>query len=82
MFPVMFPKRNLTRKMIELSLVFPRFIREQPGLINFILRLEQEGEHIHAPMNKSETKFRSTKRKCDRYWQMLQDYENKLYTSK
>ena len=66
----------------QYSLVMPKFIRDHPGLLNKILRLEQEGEHIHALMNRSENKFKSTKDKSERYWQMLQDYENKLYTSK
>ncbi len=76
----MFPQRSLTRKMLELSMVMPRFIREEaPGMINKILRLEQEGEHIHANMNRLETKHNSTMNKSTRYWQMLKDYENKLY---
>ena len=78
-FPVLFPKRTLTRKMIELSLVMPKFVREQPSLLNKILRLEQEGERLHAIMNRSETKFKGTKRKYEKYWQMLEDHENKIY---
>ena len=81
-FPVMFPEICLTRKMVEMSLVMPKFIRDHPGLLNKILRLGQEGEHIHALMNRSESKFKSTKDKSERYWQMLKYYENKLYTSK
>ena len=44
MYPVYFPKRNLTRKMVEWSIVMPRFIREKKGFMNTVLRLEQEGE--------------------------------------
>ena len=50
-FPVFFPEKNLTRKMVEISLVMPKFIRKQPGLLNTILRLEQEGEHLHQIFN-------------------------------
>ena len=43
-YPVYFPKRNLTIKMVEWSIVMPRFIREKKGFMNTVLRLEQEGE--------------------------------------
>ena len=56
--------------MVEMSLVMPRFIREYSGLLNKILQLEQQGEHLHAIFNRSENKYKSTK--------MLVDYENKL----
>ena len=79
-FPVLFPTRSLTRKMAELSLVMPKFVREEePGMINKILRLEQEGESIHAKMNRLEAKFRMILNKSQRYWLMLKEYENKLY---
>ena len=78
-FPVMFPERTLTRKMVEMSMVMPRFIRADPGLLYKILCLEQRGVSLHATMNKLERKYKSTKRKQDRYWQMLTDYENKMY---
>ena len=79
LFPVMFPERNLTRKMVELSLVMPKIIRrEKPGIINKILRLEQEGEH--AVINRIERNLTMTLNKSTRYWQVLRDYENKLYS--
>ena len=79
-FPVMFPERSLTRKMIELSLVMPTIIRrERPGMINKILRLEQEGEHIHAVINRLERNLTMTLNKSTRYWQVLREYENKIY---
>ena len=37
-FPVLFPKRSLTRKMIEMSLVMPKFIREQSFEQNLAFR--------------------------------------------
>ena len=63
-FPVLFPTRNLTKKI---SLVLPTFIRNEPGMLNKILRLEQEGEHLHSLMNRAETKYKSTKNKSERY---------------
>ena len=78
-FPKLFPGRSLTRKMVEISLVLPKFIEKEAKLVNKILRLEQEGEHLHALMNRSENKFKSTKDKSTRYWQMLCDHENKIY---
>jgi hypothetical protein len=58
-FPVLFPTRTMTRKMVEMSLVVPRFIREQPGMINKILRLEQEGERLHSVFNSAENKLKN-----------------------
>ena len=36
---------TFTRKMVECSIVMPRFVREKKGFMNTVLRLEQEGEH-------------------------------------
>ena len=33
--------------MVEISFVMPKFIRKQSGLLNTILRLEEEGENLH-----------------------------------
>ena len=49
------------------------------GIINKILRLEQEGEHLHAVINRIERNLTMTLNKSTRYWQVLRDYENKLY---
>ena len=79
-FPVLFPQKSLTRKMVEMSLVMPKFIRdEKPGFIHKILCLEQEGERQHAEMNSLEDKNKKTMKKGVRYWQMLRDKENKMY---
>ena len=82
MFPKMFPQRNLTRKMAEYSLVLPRFIREKGSLMNKILRLEQEGERLHAVLNGLESSLRNIQKKEQRYFIMLKRYENKLYATK
>ena len=80
LFPVMFPKRSLTRKMIKLSLVMPKIIRrEEPGMINKILCLEQEEEHIHAVINRLERNLTMALNKSTCYWQILREYENKIY---
>ena len=50
-FPVLFPQKNITRKMAELSLVLPKFIRSSPGLLYKILALEQGGEGLHNKFN-------------------------------
>ena len=42
-YTVYIPNRNLTRKIVEWSIVMPRFIREKKGFMNIVLRLEQEG---------------------------------------
>ena len=73
-------KKFYCDNVAELSLVMPKFVREEePGMINKILRLEQEGESIHAKMNRLEAKFRMILNKSQRYWSMLKEYENKLY---
>ena len=82
LFPKMFPQRNLTRKMAEYSLVLPRFIREKGSLMNKILRLEQEGERLHAVLNGLESSLRNIQKKEQRYFIMLKRYENKLYATK
>ena len=80
-FPKMFPKRNLTRKMAEYSLVLPRFIREKGALVNKILCLEQEGERLHAVLNALEKILRNILKMEHRYFVMLKRYENKIYVS-
>ena len=74
--------KNLTRKMVEWSLVMPTFIREYKGLMNVILKLEQEGEHLHQLMNSLETRYKAVYNKSERYFLMLKEYENKLYSTK
>ena len=49
-FPMEFKEENLTRKMVDLKLVMPKQIREQK-IVNKMLCLEQEGEHIHQIFN-------------------------------
>ena len=66
LFPVFFPRKNLTRKMVELSLVLPKFIREMKGKLNTILRFEQEGEHLHQLLNSLENKYKSIYNKEER----------------
>ena len=83
MFPQYFPKQNITRKMLEYSMVLPRFLREKKNLMNTLLRFEQEGEHLHQLLNSSErAAYNSVFNKPYRYWLMLETYENKLYCTK
>ena len=49
-------------------------------MVNKILRLEQEGEHIHAVINRLERNLTMTMNKSTRYWQVLREYENKIYS--
>ena len=55
-----YSEKYLTRKMIELSLVMPKFIRTKPLLVNAMFRLEQEGEHLHKLLNDNERNLRNT----------------------
>ena len=59
-----------------------RFIREKKSLINKVLRLEQEGEHLHQLLSAIEKSYKSVHNKAERYWLMLETYENKLYCTK
>ena len=56
-FPQLFPKQNLTRKMLEYSLVLARFLRQKKNLMNTLLRFEQEGEHLHQIFNTLENNY-------------------------
>ena len=81
-FPVYFPEKSLTRKMIELSLVMPKFIRTKPLLVNAMFRLEQEGEHLHKLLNDIERNLRNILNREERYYKMIREYENKVYCTK
>ena len=56
-FPVEFPKENLTRKMLEMSLVLPNLICDEPGTLHKMLALEQGRESLHQIMNCLERKY-------------------------
>ena len=57
-----------------------RVIRDRPGMLNKVLRLEQAGEKLHQVFNTLERKYRNIYNKEIRYWTMLKSYENKLYS--
>ena len=50
--------------------------------MNVILKLEQEGEHLHQIMNSLENRYKAVYNKAERYFLMLEEYENKLYSTK
>ena len=50
------------------------------GFINKILRLEQEGERLHNQMNNLERKNLMILDRAERFWKIMEDYENKLYS--
>ena len=81
-FPLHFPEIKLTRKMIELSLVMPKFIRTKPLLVNVMFRLEQEWKHLHKLLNDIERNMRNILNREERYYKMIKEYENKVYCSK
>ena len=78
LFPVEFPSKNITRKLFVLSFVLPKMIRKQK-IANKILRVEQEGEHLHQLFNSLENKYKSVSGREERFWFILTEYENKLY---
>ena len=60
----------------------PKFIREKKGFMNTMLRLEQEGEHLHDHqiLNSLENRFKSVYNKAERYFLILKEHENKHYS--
>ena len=65
----------------SLSLVTPQLIRgNPPGFINKILQLEQMGEHLHQVMNKKERRKKIILKRHERFWKMMIDWENSLYS--
>ena len=75
LFPVLFKEENLTRKDIDLAIVLPKQIRELK-IANLMLRLEEEGEHLHQVFNSLEKRFKNIKNRARRFWCMLKEYEN------
>ena len=59
-----------------------KFIREKKDLCNKMFRLEQEGERLHKEFNGLERSQKQTLFKAKRYFDMLKEYENKLYSTK
>ena len=50
-------------------------------MANEMLRIEQEGEHLHQVFNTLERKYKNVALRERRFWYMLQEYENK-YTER
>ena len=57
-FPQLFKDENLTRKDIDLAVVLPKEIRELK-IANLMLRLEEEGEHLHQVFNSLEKRYKN-----------------------
>ena len=79
LFPVLFKEENLSRKDIDLAIVLPKQIRE---IANLMLRLEEEGEHLHQVFNSLEKRYKNIKNRARRFWCMLKEYENSKSTDK
>ena len=45
-----------------------------------ILLLEQEGEHLHQIMNALERRKKMIIDRAERFWSLLEDWENKIYS--
>ena len=54
----------------------------KPEDIPCLFPSEQEGEHLHQIFNSIERSYKSVRNKEERYWLMLENYENKLYCTK
>ena len=60
---------------IDWAIVLPKKIREL-RIANLMLRLEEEGEHIHQVFNSLEKRFKNIKNRARRFWCMFKEYEN------
>ena len=80
-FPILFPDTMMTPKMHILSCVLPKQIREQ-GLVHIMLKVEQEGERLNKQLNELEVGLVHIKDKPKKYFQLIRDYENKIFTDK
>ena len=49
-------------------------------MMNKILRLEQEGEHIHQVMNVKERRKKMILKRHERFWKILVDREDSVYS--
>lgn len=67
----------MTRKIHSLSVVFPKYIREQ-NIVYQMLKLEQEGERIHKELNQLEQSLGNIRNKPFRYYHLLKKYYIKL----
>ena len=50
-------------------------------MVNEMMRIEQEGEHLHQVFNTLERKYKNVANRERRFWFMLQEYENR-YTDR
>ena len=71
----------MTPKMNILSCVLPKQIREQ-GLVHIMLKVEQEGERLNKQLNELEDNLLHIKHKPTRYFQLIRDMENKIFSNK
>ena len=67
--------------MFILSFVLPKQIRTL-RMANEMLRIEQEGEHLHQVFNTLERKYKNVALRERRFWYMLQEYENNTMKGK
>ena len=75
---MLFPEENLTRKMHILGIIAPRQIRRE-NIAYKMLKIEQCGEALHQKWNTLERRYASISNRSERFFQMLQEYENNLY---
>ena len=80
LFPVFFPKENITRKMHVLSFVLPSNLRE--GTVYKFLKIEQKSENLHVDLNQAEKNYLTTKNHAQRLFSMLKHVERKLRAKK
>ena len=76
--PVLFPDKNITRKMHVLSFVAQKQIRTQ-NLVYKMLKVEQIGEYVHSKVNELSRQFacvNNTEKRDD----ILETFGHKMFT--
>ena len=85
LFPIYFPKANITRKMHIFSFVLPHLILadKTKNMCYLFLKVEQAGERLHQIWNSlTRAKYFSVKNSKQRLRYTFLDYEIMLYVSK
>ena len=77
-YPVLFPKESITRKMHVLICILPIYIRL--GSVYKFMKIEQKSENLHCIFNGLERRFKCVCPKQYRYFSMLQEHENRMKT--
>ena len=72
--PLLFPERSITRKGHVLSFHIPEYIRKYRSF-HLYYKLEQQGESLHATMNRLMRRFLPISPTEERMWKIIEEFE-------